>query len=331
MDATGEAGPTPRQARGPHWRLSSHGFFVPSSVELSVDQRILEASAVLPPRGAITGWAALRWQGARWFDGVTLGQQSPVVVLAACRRIRSQRGIQVAAETVPPRLTRMVDGVRVVHPVSATAYEMRHAPHHRYAAIVFCLAAFNDLVSFEEMIEHAGLAPRLGLSSWTGMPQYRDAMGCVSENVWSPQEAAMMLVWILDAGLPAPLMNQPIFDRHGRHLGTPDLLDLEAGVVGEYDGALHLQGRQRRKDIGREERFRDHGLECFVAMAGDLVDRSAMATRMRSARRRARWEPEDARRWTIEPPAWWTPTVTVAQRRALSEQQRALLLRHRAA
>jgi hypothetical protein len=126
-------------------------------------------------------------------------------------------------------------------------------------------------------------------------------------------------------------MNQPVFDLHGRHLGTPDLLDLEAGVVGEYDGAIHLQGQQRRKDVRREERFRDHGLECFVAMTGDLGDRSTMAARMRSARRRALWESEDARRWTIEPPSWWTPTVTVAQRRALSEQQKARFLRHRAA
>ena len=40
---------------------------------------------------------------------------------------------------------------------------------------------------------------------------------------------------------PRPLCNVPVFDRFGQHIGTPDLLDPVAGVVGEYDGALHLE------------------------------------------------------------------------------------------
>ena len=55
----------------------------------------------------------------------------------------------------------------------------------------------------------------------------------------------MRLVWELDAGHPRPLCNVPLFDRHGRHLATPDLVDPGAGVVGEYDGAVHLTGAQR--------------------------------------------------------------------------------------
>jgi hypothetical protein len=40
------------------------------------------------------------------------------------------------------------------------------------------------------------------------------------------------------------LVNRPVFDQHGHHVATPDLLDVEAGVVGEYDGAMH-RGRAR--------------------------------------------------------------------------------------
>ena len=39
----------------------------------------------------------------------------------------------------------------------------------------------------------------------------------------------------------------------GRHMGTPDLLDVEAGVYGEYDSELHLDGKRRLKDLVREE------------------------------------------------------------------------------
>ena len=39
---------------------------------------------------------------------------------------------------------------------------------------------------------------------------------------------------------------------------TPDLLDEEAGVAGEYDGAIHLEDGPRRRDLDREALYRDH-------------------------------------------------------------------------
>ena len=139
----------------------------------------------------------------------------------------------------------------------------------------------------------------------------------------------MMLVWMLDAGLPRPLMNQPIFDLTGRHLATPDLLDLESGAAGEYNGAVHPVGSRSAADRRREELLRDHGLECFTLSAADTSDRDQMARRMIAARRRAKWETESERAWTIQQPPWWRPTETVAQRRALSEEDRFRLLAHR--
>jgi hypothetical protein len=35
----------------------------------STEQRIVEASYLLPADGAVTGWAVLRWLGGRWFEG----------------------------------------------------------------------------------------------------------------------------------------------------------------------------------------------------------------------------------------------------------------------
>jgi hypothetical protein len=122
-----------------------------------------------------------------------------------------------------------------------------------------------------------------------------------------------------------------VFDLSGNHIGTPDLLDPVAGVVVEYDGAMHLKGARRARDVRREEAFRQVGLECLTVLAGDSSNRPLLAGRMIAARERALWIPEDARRWTIQPPPWWIPTLTVAQRRALTESQRARLLRHRAA
>ena len=65
----------------------------------------------------------------------------------------------------------------------------------------------------------------------------------------------------------------PIFDGHGRHIGTPDLLDPVAGVVGEYDGALHLAGEQRARDVRRAEAFRQSASSLHDALLDAGADR----------------------------------------------------------
>lgn len=136
----------------------------------------------------------------------------------------------------------------------------------------------------------------------------------------------MRLVWEIELGVHRIACNHPVFDLTGSHIGTPDLLDLEAGVVGEYDGALHLAGKQRSRDIEREGDFRRLGLEYVTMVAGDRRDPSGFLQRTHDARRRAR-QRLGPRQWTITPPSWWTPTTTVEQRRALTADQRARYLR----
>jgi hypothetical protein len=96
-----------------------------------------------------------------------------------------------------------------------------------------------------------------------------------------------------------------VFDRHGRFIGTPDILDPDAGVVGEYDGSEHLGKERRTRDVGREEAFRRVGLEYFEVTAGDIPHRNRVVDRMTWTRGRARWLPESERGWTIEQPDWW--------------------------
>ena len=69
IDPWGTDGPTRGSARGPRYRRTSHGLYVPADVERTVEQRIVEAAALLHGWGGVTGWAALRWLGGYWFDG----------------------------------------------------------------------------------------------------------------------------------------------------------------------------------------------------------------------------------------------------------------------
>ena len=292
-----------------------------------VEQRIVEAAAVLPEVGGVTGWASLRWLGGGWFDGLDVGGRAQLPVdLATCYQdIRNQPGFVVHQERLGPCELIVVDGLSSTTAVRSLCFMLRYARNVREATCAADLAAFSDLVSIAEAAEY-----NTGHPGWTGIPQARSALVLADENSWSRWETWMRLVWRLDAGLPPPLCNRPIFDLAGNHIATPDLLDVEAGVAGEYNGALHLEGKQMARDIARENKVRNFGLEPFTIVASDIADPERAVQRMTDARRRAKWEAESKRRWTIEPPWWWTPTHTVEMRRQLDPSDRARLLRGRA-
>jgi hypothetical protein len=326
VDPQGIDGPTRRQARGSGWRRTSQGLYVPSAIASSPEQRIVEAAAPLPPAGGVTGWAAVRWCGAAWFDGLSAdGKRELPVVLASCQDdIRPQAGMTLSQERLNPAEVTTVDGLRVTVPERSVCFEMRYAEDEREATVRLDMAAYSDLVSISEVTAYVIAHP-----GWTGAPQARRALSLAEENSWSPWEVRMRLVWVLDAALPPPLCNRPIFDRWGRHIGTPDLFDPEAGVGGEYDGALHLSGAQRSRDLRREGLFRRHGLEYFTVLAGDMADRQLVAERMVETRERAIASARSPRAWTLTPPSWWVESHAVEQRRALTGTVRGVVLRRR--
>lgn len=331
IDPAGVSGPTRGQARRSRWRASSRGHHVPADVERTPEQRIAEARPLLPrPFAAVTGWAALRWLGSAWLDGSGPRRDEllDVEVVTGGLHARSQHGFAISEERLSWSDLIEVDGLRITRPERSVCFMMRYASSVREAVRVLDLAAYNDLVSIAEVRDYAD-----GLGGWTGMPQLRAALELADENAWSPREVDLRLIWELDAGLPRPLCNMPVFDRRGNLIGTPDVLDIANGVVGEYDGALHLEGAQRTRDVRREALFRGHDLEYVTMLSSDLPDPSGVVDRILSAHRRASRHGNQERAWSIEPPPWWTPTVTVGQRRALTARQRErfLAIRRRAA
>ncbi len=329
IDPTGASGPTPAQTRGRRWRNTSWGLYVPSDVDADdLEQRIVEAAAVLPAYGGVTGWAALAWAGGKWFDGLAPDGRTtlPVWLATSCADVRSQPGLRVSAEGLDPRDLTELDGLPITSLVRAVCFEMRYARSLTQAVAALDMAAFSDLVSIDEARAYSEL-----LRGRTGIPRCRKAIDLADENSWSPQESFMRLVWERGAGLGRPLCNVPVFDRNGRHVGTPDLLDPVAGVAGEYDGSLHLQGAQRSKDVEREGYFRRLGLEYVTMLAGDRADPGPFIGRLFDAYARAAMVPADRRTWSLTLPPWWTDTSTVAKRRALTGTARERLLRMRAA
>ena len=100
------------------------------------------------------------------------------------------------------------------------------------------------------------------------------------------------------------MLNREVYDLDGRLIGIPDLLDVEAGLVGEYQGEDHKDGQRHREDVEREEKFRDHGLEFFEVVGGDLFRRQLVVERMLNARRRAKFLPPSRAPGPSRPPPW---------------------------
>ncbi|HET6937910.1 MAG TPA: hypothetical protein VFI19_04870 [Nocardioides sp.] len=323
VDPVGRVGPTWRAVVGQEWRRSSRGLYVATSVPVTPAQRIAEVGVLLPAKAYVTGWASLRWRGGWWFGGSTAGgAERPVQVAMPRSLLREQAAFTICTERWDHRELEVVDGLQVGSAVRSICFEMRYAAHPEDALAALEMACFHDLVSVDEASTWIDWHP-----SYTGIEQAREARDLADENAWSPMEHHLRRCWL--PHVPLLLCNHPVFDLNGRHMGTPDVIDPRTGVLGEYDGGLHLEGARRAADLRREHDFRVHGLEPVTMLSQDAFNPGPFKLRLRTAYHNAEQRPASERRWTLELPDWWVPTFTVEQRRALSESQRRTWLKNR--
>jgi len=309
----GRAGPTRGQARGSGWRQSSYGFYVPVVVDGSrPEQRILEQSMRLPPGGAVTGWASLRLQGAHLVDGLEPDGATRVPVplaVGADARLRESPEVVLLRDRLPPDEVRLVHGIPCTSPERGAFDAARMASDLMEACVALDMAFAGEVTSLSRM--RASVDDRAG---WKGVPLVREALELACEHSWSPNETRMRMIWQLEAGLPPPLVNRPLFDRGGRLLGYPDLLDVESGLVGEFDGADHRGAVRHADDVGREATLRNHRLEVVRVTGPDLLHRPRVSSRIVAARCGALWLPPERHPWTTQPPPDWDPGPTLDQR-----------------
>jgi hypothetical protein len=300
VDATGALGPTKREAEGKRWRQTSAGRHVPADVDHThIEQRILEQAGRLRAYGAVTAWAALRWQGAAFFSGDDFqGSALPVPLVISTSHLRPDPRVTITQEQIAPDEITLEARVRCSTPQRALFDEVRRvgALSEREAVVAV------DMVIAANLLTSASFAAYVATrASWTGVPVARRVAALAMDGSRSPQESRMRLVWTLDAELPPPLCNRPVYDLSGRLIGVPDLFDPIAGLVGEYDGGDHRRTERHRRDVVREHDFRDHGLEYLTVVGGELPHRELVAARIRAARARAPFLPPDRRRWTLAP------------------------------
>lgn len=178
--------------------------------------------------------------------------------------------------------------------------EMRRLQDWRDAVVAMDMVAAAELASVSQMREF--LAEHRG---WRRARQVARALEYASERSRSPAESRLRLVWEIDAQLPRPLVNEPVFSLDGKLLGIADLFDPVAGMVTEYDGREHRSVKRHARDVSREDVFRRHGLEYAKVTSVDMQRTGSLVDRLQETRRRARFAPPAARKWTLERPDDW--------------------------
>ncbi len=261
-------------------------------------QRALVGASALPPDGALGGWAAAFLLGVADLDGSTPDPDRFDPVLLCLQRPRQRRwwpGVRPFRSDLDHGDVVERDGVRLTSPLR-TAFDLGRLAPSVPEAVVALDCVVRDLgVDPVQVAAYAWDRP-----GWRGLPRLRQALGLVDPRSRSPQESRTRVLWVLDAGLPAPKVNWPVLDLDGRLLGEVDLLDVDAGLVVEYDGAHHAGEEQRGIDATRHETLDRHGLEVVRLVAGDLTThrrrtvhrlRRAHAAGLARDRARDRWVP----------------------------------------
>jgi hypothetical protein len=163
-----------------------------------------------------------------------------------------------------------------------------------------CVLSPTELVVLGDAMVRAGHPPD-GLTAYLlrhpgqrGVVRARDAVRLIRPGVDSPQETRLRLA-IVQAGLPEPEVNPPVYDDAGEWIGSPDLGYKRYRVAGQYEGDAHRTNRRRwRQDIARDESFADAGWVVLRAVADDVARPLRYTERMRRRLLERGWRPDAA-------------------------------------
>ena len=300
--AVAAAGVTRAQLRGPLWRSPHRDVHVWSGLDANHPRtRALAAALLLPPTGALGGWAAAWLLGVTDLDGTGRSGRAlePVgLVLPPPSQLRPREGVVRVRSALEPEDVFTCTGARVTSPVRTAVDLARGRPGP--GELVEAVAALDAVLHVTDATRADVEAYALAHPRWHGVRRARQALALADPRARSRGESRLRVMWLLQAGLPRPECNVDILDAAGRFLGCVDLLEPRSGLVAEYDGAGHREASRHARDNEREERLEDAGLVVVRLSAGDLARPGDAVRRLVTGHRRA-CDSAGPRRWSWRP------------------------------
>ena len=235
----------------------------PRGVQLTMRDRTVGAWLWSKRRAIVTGVAASALHGAEWVDA-----HIPIELIYECTH--PPDGIVARNEGIAHDEVTCVDGVPVTT-VARTAFDLgRYQPRDKAIARMDSLMRAAPFSSEEVLL----LAKQY--RGARGVKRLKDALPFVDGGAASPRETWLRMLYI-DAGLPKPTTQIPIFDTDGTLLRTVDMGWEEFKVLSEYDGDQHRTERpQYVKDLRVIPRIESLG---FVVQRVIKEDRPAAIVR----------------------------------------------------
>jgi very-short-patch-repair endonuclease len=219
------AGVTPKQLRGPAYRVVLPGAYVAAS---TVVTPLVRARAALLPYGGVA-WAS-HASAARAYDLPipTIANEHVSVARPGLRR--RHRGVKVHVGA-PVARTRLVRGV----PVSE--------PRMLFVEMAGLVSLVDLVVLGDAMVRRGLVTPEALVAFCASVPHpaaaaSRDAASYVRRDVDSPMETRLRMLIVL-AGLPEPQVNLKVRD-DGEVIRKYDLSYPAVRVAIEYNGKVHV-------------------------------------------------------------------------------------------
>lgn len=300
--------------RGAQYVRVARGYYRPATEQgagITSTQRIVDAQATMPDGALIGGWAAAYVHGVDALDGLDHSTMRPlpvpVLLPPGLHRCDTER-IHYRQSRRPIR-GEVVHEVPVTRPVR-TALDLACEASDLTEAVVALDAFLGARLLRPDHLQRG--VERLGRRR--GVRQARTAVDLARIGVLSTWETRLRVFAVLELGLAALHVNRAVFDRAGTLLGVPDLLDPEAALAMEYDGARwrsdraagHRNREQHREDNAREERLERAGLIVVRVEKSDLTThRVKLAQRIVGAHQDGMARDRTRDRWTLEEPDDW--------------------------
>ena len=258
------------QLRQHEWRPVLRGVRLRRTEELDRLTLIRVVALTLPAGGVLGG------RTAAWLRGVDLLRtDGPVdVVLPRDTPYAPRQGVLVRRALLADEDREEANGLQVTVPVR-TAFDL--ARLEPLVEAVVCLDAMlhQHLSTVDEIRRYAA-----GCAGWRGVRRASTALDHADAGAKSPMESRLRMA-LVQAGLPRPVVNQPLHDRHGAFLARPDLR--LGHVLIEYDGDVHRDRDQFARDADRQNRLVGAGYTVLRCTSAQLRAPATLITQIRVA------------------------------------------------
>jgi hypothetical protein len=260
--------------------LDSPAFVAPSrGVRIAADDpdtsRALREAALIASRhdAVITGLSAAEHWGLPLPPSVWRDAEARIVVSVPPDAPRPQRrGVRGRRIRLPAEHLTEHRGVTVTTP-ARTWLDCAADIHVVHTVAMGDAALRGNLTTIRDLDTMTRWAFRR-----RGVVNARLALPILDPRAESPSESFVRAHLVL-AGIPQPECNANIHDQ-GRWIARVDLCWRLQRVIVEYDGAVHLEERQRRRDAVRRNELQDAGWMVLTLTADDLRRPTDMVRRI---------------------------------------------------